>query len=284
VVVPESAQVKPLAEKEFGKCGIVFEKEIAYLYDPGRNQSDVTNMIAQLKAAGVTTVVPYWDPLYPILITQEATHQAYFPEWFMTGTGLSDTTTAGRLYDQQQWTHAFGISPLWVTWATVAKSPGYREYHWARPQDSPGSEGVLINIYRARIAELFTLVHMAGPNLTNDTVASAAFSYPKTGGTPGRPLLFRTRAYPTAIKDFTEVWYDASAQGPDERGDNGAGMVTRADGGRRYQSGQWYTGDPHAFVKQGSVTVSDNPEGGGDWPTDVDPNAYPASKNCLSCP
>lgn len=285
VVVPEAEEVKGIAEREFGRCGITFAKEIGYSYDPGRNQSDVTNMIAQMRQAQVTTIVPYWDPLYPILITQEATRQVYFPEWFMTGTGLSDTTTAGRLYDQQQWAHAFGISPLWITWATVAKSAGYREYHWARPGDKPGDEGVLINVYRARIAELFTSIQMAGPLLTNDSLTAGTFGYPKTGGTPGRPLLYRTRAYPTAIKDFSEVWYDSSAQGPDERGQSTqTGMVTRADGGARYQLGQWYTGPPHAFRKEGSVTVTDDPPGGGDWPSDVSPNAYPATKACLSCP
>ena len=284
VAYPEDEETKPLAEKYFGQCGIHFAKEIGYSYDPGRNQTDVTNLIAQLKAAGVTTVVPFWDPLYPILITQESTRQAYFPEWVITGTGLSDTTAAGRLYDQQQWQHAFGTSPLWITWATVSKSAGYREYHWARPQDPPGSEGVLINIYRSRIAEMFTAIHMAGPDLDQATLTAGALAYPRTGGTPGRPLLYRSRAYPTWIKDFSEVYYDPNASGPDERGDNGRGMITRADGGKRYQIGQWYTGAPHVFGNAPDpITVTDNPPGGGDWPTDTDPNAYPAGQACLDC-
>ena len=284
VAYPEDIEAKPLAEKYFAQCGIHFVKEVGYSYDPGRNQTDVTNMIAQLKAAGVTTVVPFWDPLYPILITQEATRQAFFPEWIITGTGLSDTTTAGRLYDQNQWNHAFGSSPLWITWATVAKSAGYREYHWARPQDPPGAEGVLVNIYRSRIAEMFTAIHMAGPNLNQSSLTAGAFAYPHTGGTPGRPLLFRTRDYPTAIKDFSEVYYDPNASGPDERGDSGRGMITRADGGKRYQIGGWYSGPPHVFGNAPNpITVTDNPPGGGDWPTDSDPNAYPASQACLDC-
>ena len=32
-----------------------------------------------------------------------ATNQGYYPEWIITGSGLSDTTAAGRLYDQTQW-------------------------------------------------------------------------------------------------------------------------------------------------------------------------------------
>ena len=52
---------------------------IAYMYDPGRNQQDVTTMMATLKDAGVTTVILFVDPLYPILFTTEATAQNYFP-------------------------------------------------------------------------------------------------------------------------------------------------------------------------------------------------------------
>ena len=39
------------------------------------------------------------------------------------------------------------------------------------------------------------------------------FNYPRTGGLPAAPLVYRTRAYPTEIKDFVEVYYDGRAQG-----------------------------------------------------------------------
>ena len=104
-VDPEGERLRATCEKAFAQYGVSFAVQLGYIYDPGRNQNDVSNMIAQLKAAGVTTIVPLVDPLSPILITPEATRQNYFPEWFVTGTGLSDTTTAGRLYDQNQWRH-----------------------------------------------------------------------------------------------------------------------------------------------------------------------------------
>jgi hypothetical protein len=52
------------------------------------------------------------DPIMPIYLTKAATDQNYFPEWIITGTVLTDTTVFGRLYDQKQWAHAFGISSL----------------------------------------------------------------------------------------------------------------------------------------------------------------------------
>ena len=193
--------------------------ESGYLYDPGRNQQDMTNMIASMRAAGVTTIIGVMDPLSPIFITQEATRQAYYPEWLQTGVGLSDTTTAGRLYDQQQWKHSFGMSPLWVTWTEKRMGPGYREYHHMRPGDAPGEEGNLIEIYRAPVQTFFRGVQMAGPNLTADTFAQGQFRYPKTGGTATAPLVYLTRQYPTEIKDFVEIYYDANERGKDERGE-----------------------------------------------------------------
>ena len=283
-VEPERRRNAQIMLKELARYGVNIptSSQVGYIYDPGRNQADVTALIAKMKNEGVTTIIPIWDPLYPILITKEATNQLYFPEWFMTGTGLSDTTTAGRLYDQSQWRHAFGISPLWVTWQTVAKSTGAREYHHGAPGTPPGDEGVLINIYRSRIQTLFRGIHMAGPNLTHDTWVQGTLAYPKTGGKPGAPLVYLTRQNPTEIKDFVEVFYAANASGPDERGTNGNGMVMKVAGGKRYDLGQWPQSDPNVFNLDGAIAVSDDPPGGGDPPHEQDGHTH--KTRCLSCP
>lgn len=281
-VDPEGRRGADIMLRELARYGISIPRsaQVGYIYDPGRNQADVTALIAKMKNEGVTTIIPIWDPLYPILITKEATNQLYFPEWFMLGTGLSDTTTAGRLYDQSQWTHAFGISPLWVTWETVARSTGAREYHHGAPGRPPGDEGVLVNIYRSGIQTLFRGIHMAGPRLTNDTFVQGLLSYPKTGGKPAAPLVYVTRQNPTEIKDFVEVFYAANAQGPDERGNRGSGMVMKVNGGKRYVLGQWPTSPPNVFNMQGAIAVSDNPPGGGDPPHE---DGHTHRGACLSC-
>ena len=260
-----------------------FAKEVGFLYDPGRNANDITNMIAQMKDAGVTTIVGLWDPLSPILITTEATKQTYFPEWFVTGTGLSDTTTAARLYNRQQWSHAFGITPLWVTWEDRHLGAGWREYHHARPADPDGAEGVLIEIYRARIQTLFRGIHMAGPILTPESYRQGVFSFPATpagGGTAALPYVYLTPEAPTDIKDFAEVYFDPNAQGPDERDEQGSGMMMKTDNGKRYQLGQWPEEDPHVY--QGGVAISNTPEGGGN--PDHEQDGHTHGTRCLSCP
>jgi hypothetical protein len=279
---PEGKRMRDAFVREFAKYGMSFETEIGYVYDPGRNQADVTNLIATFKGAGVTTIVPAWDPLYPILITQEATRQQYFPEWFITGTGLSDTTTAGRLYDQQQWRHAFGISPLWVTWGSVPKSAGYREYKHGDPNGELGEPGVLVNIYNAAARLIFAGVQMAGPNLTNETFVRGVFALPPVGGQPRAPLQYFTREAPTAIKDFVEVFYKVDEQGPDERGQSGSGMVMKTNGGRRYKLGEWTTDPSTGFNAAGALAISDDPALGGDN-FDHEADGHTHSGRCLSC-
>ncbi len=274
-VDPEGARARDIFIREWGKRGLSFKTKQSYRYDPGSNQNDITNHIAKFKNDGCTTIVPVVDPIQPILITKEATKQQYFPEWFIVGTGLSDTSTIGRFYDQQQWQHAFGISPLWVTWEHVEVSAGYREFHHGMPGMQKGDEGVLINIYAANPDLLFRGIHMAGPNLTPATFARGLFSYPPTGGKPASPLVFLSRQYPTSIKDWSEVWYDPNRVGPDERTETGAGMMVRADGGRRYRAGQWPAGPPS---RNNPVTTTDeqnNP------PHEQDGHHH--TTRCLSC-
>lgn len=275
-VDPEKRRWRDVMRAEFAKRGLKFTKEVGYIYDPGRNQQDVTNLVASLKSAGVTTIYTLWDPLYPILITREATNQNYFPEWFVVGTGLSDTTTAGRLYDQSQWRHAFGISPLWVTWSRVADSSGYREYHHGMPGEADGREGVLVNIYRARIQTLFRGIQMAGPRLTNETFTAGMFAFPSTGGLPALPLVFLTRQSPTEIKDFVEVYYDANARGPDERSEDGLGLMMKVLGGKRYRPGEWPRQPPY---RQNPIAVGPQ----GDPRHEQDGHTHPAKQRCLSC-
>jgi hypothetical protein len=280
---PEGKRAKDALVAEMAKYGAKFGDGdvIAYTYDPGRNQQDITTMIAKMHGDGVTSVLMFVDPLYPILITNEARNQAYFPEWIITGSGLSDTTAAGRLYDQSEWHNAFGISPLWVTWATVAKSYGYREAHHGDPNMKPNDEGVLINIYASVPRILFTGIQMAGPKLTPGQFANGLFSFPKSGGTPATPLTYFSRAYPTAIKDFMEVYYDPDKSGIDERGLQGNGEIMKMHLGKRYTQGQWDTKETDAFHDPTAVATSDDPALGGD--PDHEQDCHKHNTKCLSC-
>jgi hypothetical protein len=244
---------------ELKKYGVTNVKAVGYSSDLTKSQEQSTNVISQFRDAGVTSIIMLADPLFPIFLTQEATRQAYFPEWLITGTALTDTTFFGRTYDKAQWGHAFGISPLWVFWVDVSNSSGYREYHHMRPGSNRGDEGVSINTRRSPIQWLFQGIHMAGPKLTRETFAQGMYNFPKTGGTPGAPLVFFTPEHPNAIKDFTEVWWNVNGSGRDETGKDGPGTLMKVAGGKRYLTGSWPAVEPKVFQTAGAVFTKDLP-------------------------
>jgi len=57
----------------------------------------------------------------------------------------------------------------------------------------------------------------------------------------------------------TELWWDATATGPDEFGGGGVGLYRYAEGGRRYLPGEQPTSDTAAFTRAGSIAIYDEP-------------------------
>ena len=67
--------------------------------------------VAKLKAAGVTTVVLLADSAMVRAVLKQATANDYHPEWIYSGTTNIDLPLLARGYeDQEQWSHAFGLS------------------------------------------------------------------------------------------------------------------------------------------------------------------------------
>jgi hypothetical protein len=284
------SRVDPFAKRsrdhfvgELAKYGVKLAAEASYTFDLPRQQQQSTNIISKMRAAGVSNLVFYGDPLYPAFLTREATRQSYFPEWLITGSLLVDTTFFGRTYDQAQWQHAFGFSTFWVFWEHVAASEGFHEYHHMNPDAQPGDEGVAINNLRWDVQHLFIGLHMAGPELTPDSFARGMLDYPATGGVPGLPLLDYTERDPSAFKDMVEVYWDAEQTGLDETDQQGVGLLIKVDGGRRFQVGQWPTTEPTVFDRTGTIYTADEPPGGRVvFPHDADGHTH-APDGCRSC-
>lgn len=284
---PDYKKARDMFVRELAKFGVSLTSDVGYLYQIENAPDHAQGMITKMRSTGVSNLLFVGDPLYPVFVTKEATRQGYFPEWFISGTVLIDTTFFGRTYDQTQWSNAFGLSPLWVFHVDVSTSSGYQAYHHAKPGSPRGEEGVGINVYQAPVQLLFNGIHMAGPNLTNNNFAKGLFAYPKTGGKASAPLVFFTRESPNAIKDFVEVYWDEKGTGKDETGKDGAGILMKAEKGARFQAGAWPAKDPMVLNDHGGqgVYTDDNPPGG---PATV-PHAQDghkhdfANKACLSC-
>ena len=102
----------------------------------------------------------------------------------------------------------------------------------------------------------------------NGQVTSSQISFENWGITPWPDY--------TAIDDFSEIWWDPTAQGKDiTTYQPGVGKYWYVDGGRRYALGKWPDGEPKMFDKNGAAL----------WYTDYPPSDRPPAEKCpADCP
>jgi hypothetical protein len=259
--------------KELAKHGIKLVVSYFNGYpDLAANQEQARPVIQRMKAAGVTSLICGCDPFAPIFFTQEATRQLYRPEWINIGSALTDTSFFGRTYDQDQWSHNFGLGQL-VSRVPEKLSDGYRVYTWhfGREPTAPAGYAVI----RAPIDIFYRGVHMAGGNLTPKTFEAGMFAHPLIGKNMKTvpSISFGRKVWPfndyTAFDDVTEIWWDRNAQGEDEIGADGRGMYRYVDGGRRYIPGQWPSTNPRVFDPAGTVLIHQK------HPPGEEPPSYP---------
>ena len=220
-------------------AGISITKEIDYALDFSKMQQEAPNMAAQLKGAGVTTVILVTDPALPYFLTGAATQQDYWPEWFVTGSALTDLDILGQFYDQDQWQNAYGQSFLSDIFQGK-DSESYRAYKAVRPNDEPA---VTRDQYYYSFLMLFIGLQMAGPNLTPQTFQAGMFAYPPRTGSFGRWSFSPTDH--TCSDDAREIYYDRNAI---SAFNNKPGRYITLNGGRRFRGASWPDQAPPAPI------------------------------------
>ena len=236
--------------------------EVAYTLDPTSLQEQATTDIAKLKAAGVTSVIFSGDPVAPATFTTQATAQHYFPEWIIGASALVDTTVFARTYDQQQWSHAFGISFLGAR-VSRDNSGAWFLYKWFTGTTPPAVDGYALILPQPQI--FYAALQAAGPDLTISTFQQGMFTLATPPGSTTDPAFSYGShglwPYPSynGLDDTTEIWWNPAAQGPDEVGKQGTGMYEYVNGGKRYLFGQWTTSPDQAFNPDGAITIYPTP-------------------------
>jgi len=267
----ESQRLADLMESRMTEAGAKPDLMLAYTLDPGTIQQQASQVVAKLKAAGITTVVMATDPVAPGDFTREATTQEYEPEWLVAAATLTDTNAFGRGYDQAQWAHAFGVTSL-----AVRVNPDVVGskilYKWFTGQDAPAPLGA--PVFMPGFSLLFSALQGTGPNLTPQTLGDFIKTIKTKPALSAAYLTYGEQGYwdepdYNGIDDATVFWWDTAATGPDENGREGTGMMKFVDGGKRYLPGEWPTEDK-LFVQDGAVAIYDTA------PASETPPSYPS--------
>ena len=200
--------------------------------------SDITTASQQTAATlsaliqgKVTTVACLCDPIAPTFLTNGATGQRYFPEHLLTGFQFQDSDLVGRLYNAEQWKHAFGP----VLLAPQPKQEDGDEDRVFRAGGGSGNACTTCGIPWAYMGMMASLLQRAGPNLNPQTLQQGALSTPPQGGTPETPLLQLGQNDFTLVSDVREVFWSASTP---SAVDGKAGSYVGLNGNRRYRLGQ----------------------------------------------
>jgi hypothetical protein len=216
--------------------------------------------VSKLVQDKVTTVACMCDPIAPAFLTKGMTGNSYFPEFLITGTQFLDADLVGRLYDQVQMKHAFGVStiPQQVplpdadptrVWRDMGSPPeAAKDAQAKNPCESNGC-----GINWSYINLLGTAIQMAGPNLNPLTVEKGLQTMPPDGGwaSVGKPDVgfwkLGANDY-TWLSDTREVYWSGTAPSPVDSV-NGqcpdpskCGAYVGLNAGRRYALGQWAGG------------------------------------------
>jgi hypothetical protein len=217
-----------LMEQGLERCGTPVVRRIAYSFNIPTIQTQANNIIAQLRAAGATTVICYCDPVMPAFLTQTAEQQQFRPEWMAATVGPTDQLL--RYSDADQWAHAISNQGAFPS---QSESEAYRVLRRAGAEPA---EEFYPTAY-ALVLELFNGLQAAGPNLTPATFQLGMFSLPPSGPGEFGSWAYGTGAYTPGTDTQLGWWSNAATSAFDgQRG-----------GWQDCRGGQWF---PYAYERR----------------------------------
>ena len=233
-------------KKAFQACGADVVATVEYnLTGSQSGTTGLSTAMTQLKAAGATTVAYFGDLISAAVMTEAATSNDYYPEWFLPGFGGVDTGHVARqAYDTKQWKHAFGFSFYEIT-QPDQETECYKAYHEIDPSGQPDA-GICTYMWGDMI-QLFGAMQQSGAALTPQSMKAALLRQP-----PLKPTIPYTMAGGYSATDHTypdygaEIWYSLTALGSDGQ----PGTYCFTNGGKRYTYGQWPQEDPKGLFNE----------------------------------
>ena len=216
---PEYQQVGDEIQAALTGCGVKLAKRVSYAINVTTYESEAASIVAQMKVAGVTSVICYCDPIVPIFISDSAAAQDYYPEWFEP----NYLDPQGRLENQGEWAHAISDGGQYPT---KAANEAYQAFLLADPGARPRE--LYYDQAYFTLLQLFVGLQAAGPDLTPVTFEKGMDSLPETAlGMMGHWQFGPGQFTPPA--DLQVGWWDPNATS--DR-DGGKGAWQSCEGGR----------------------------------------------------
>lgn len=200
LIHPDNPQYISIAndiKKGLGGCGVT-PKEASYSINVVQYQAQATNTIAQMRAAGVTTILCYCDPLVPIFLENAAQSQQYNPEWISTywGDGQARQPASGN------WG---GLIAMGGQSPDMKQTEAYRVFKLASGGAEPREQYYAVAY--ATIMQIFNGLQAAGPDLTPATFARGMFSLPPSADSFMGQWTYGSNKYSPATA--TQIgWFD----------------------------------------------------------------------------
>jgi hypothetical protein len=226
------------AMQQAAAAGHPYALDIQYQLNLGTLSSQAATIVSQLQNDGITTVVCGCDPITPVYLTSRAQEQGYTPEWIVAGVALTDFDLVGQLFQQNEWSHAFGLTfagPIEPKESTF----GYAAYKSVNPNTEPANA---VDLIYEQMYQMAIGIQMAGPDLTPQTFENGMRAYP--GSQAGAAnAAYGTWDFPTGHYspqvDSAEIYWDPNKISP-YNGCIGAYVIMSP----RYKDGQFPVAAP----------------------------------------
>jgi len=241
IIAPENPTLQSCANEAIAlaqAAGAPIADDITYQLNVNTLTAQDDNIVAKLANDNITSVILLTDPGSPLFLTERAAQQNYYPEWIETGAADVDYDEDAQLYDQSEWSHAFGLSFLGPTLPEQA-TLGYAAYKSVE-SDEPAPL-VASQMYEL-LDQISIGLEMAGPDLTPTNFEAGMRAYP--GSQAGAPdAQYGTWLYPAnsfnPVQDSVFVHWDPNKISA-YNGQAGAYVVDSP----RYGAGQYPVGNP----------------------------------------
>lgn len=207
-------------------CGLNVKQDSQYNYNFTDEAQQAVAIVAQMKAAGVTTLVFAGDPLMYVQMTLAAAQQNWYPEWLI----VDPTEQLTREANQTEAASSIKVSPQGQSIQELKDA-----WHLAAPgqPDPPGGLNNLsyMVVYQT-LQQAFGAIQMAGPNLTPSSFRAGRAAIPGSHGDFG---YWNATAQPGNIynldADFTLAKFSPTAA---SQADGKQGAYLRCNGAARY--------------------------------------------------